>query len=66
MGIFDVLTVLSILGAFGWLILARLNKRNPAAIEKTKEFFKNKINKETPLSQEDQWKQKYEEKRSVM
>lgn len=64
MGIVDGLTVLAVLAAFGWLILARLNRKNPEAMKKTIGWFKSSEKPKIPVS--DEWRQKYEEKRSIM
>jgi len=37
----DLLTVLAVFAIFGFLILARINKRSPGAIRKLKNFFRS-------------------------
>jgi len=66
MGIMDAVTVLAIFGAFMWLILVRLNKKSPQAIQNTIQWFKSTTGKKPDFPTADEWKQKYEEKRSIM
>lgn len=63
----EALTVLGVLAAFVYIIMAKINQKNPRFIRKIKEWFKSEeIPKPDLPGMNGYSRQTYEEKRTIM
>ncbi len=66
MGLVDIVVVIAVLLGFGYIILAKMRKTNPRAVDTLKSFFPGKITQAPDLpSLPDKMEPIYREKRSV-
>ena len=67
MGLGEGLTVLGVLAFFVYIIMAKMNQKNPVFIRKVKAWFAEKEIKKPELLEMDEFsRQTYQEKRTIM